>query len=138
MQKIKKIFEKHTIIIIMTLTIFLTGGRCLIKSTIGIPCPSCGLTRAWKAFLTFDLEKAFYYNPLFLFIPIVLLIFIYFKKPLFGSERFQYIFIIIVCVIVLGVYVYRMYLYFPSVPPMDFNHNSILGSILDKISMIIS
>ncbi|MFC4757327.1 DUF2752 domain-containing protein [Solitalea agri] len=37
---------------------------CLIKNTLGIPCPSCGSTRAVIEFLKGNFTVSIYYNPL--------------------------------------------------------------------------
>ena len=45
------------------------GLPCFFKSTIHIPCPGCGLTRAIREIFQFHFGKALYYN--YLSIPIV-------------------------------------------------------------------
>lgn len=40
--------------------------RCPFYLITGIPCPSCGMTRAVAAALHLDFKKAFEYHPLFL------------------------------------------------------------------------
>lgn len=45
---------------------------CPIRQSIGLPCPSCGMTRAWLAFVRGDFGDAFYFHPLFLLVPILL------------------------------------------------------------------
>lgn len=47
---------------------------CLVKHTIGIPCPSCGSTRAIISLLKGDFIKAFYLNPFGYLIALVMLI----------------------------------------------------------------
>ena len=42
---------------------------CLFKSRLNIPCPGCGLTRAYVSFLSGDIIKAFSNHPLFWTIP---------------------------------------------------------------------
>lgn len=37
---------------------------CAMNETVGIPCPSCGMTRATHCVLRLDLSKAWYYNPM--------------------------------------------------------------------------
>lgn len=46
---------------------------CIIRTLSGIPCPGCGMTRAWLAVLQGDLCQAFTYHPLFFTIPYLLL-----------------------------------------------------------------
>lgn len=40
------------------------SGICMLKHTTGIPCPSCGSTRAVLSILNGDLLQALYWNPL--------------------------------------------------------------------------
>ncbi|MCL2699370.1 MAG: DUF2752 domain-containing protein [Defluviitaleaceae bacterium] len=44
---------------------------CPVYSLIGIPCPSCGMTRAWISALRGDLRMALGYHPLFWIIPLL-------------------------------------------------------------------
>lgn len=42
-----------------------------MKVIFGLPCPGCGMTRAWFAVLGGDIVKAFAMNPMFWSIPIL-------------------------------------------------------------------
>ena len=46
---------------------------CPVYRLTGIPCPGCGLTRAWRCFLAGDWKSAVGYHPLFLAAPFYLL-----------------------------------------------------------------
>ena len=48
---------------------------CLFKAVLGIPCATCGMTRAYIALLHFDLRSAFAYHSLFWAIPLLVLLF---------------------------------------------------------------
>ena len=50
---------------------------CPIKYLSGISCAGCGMTRAWLSLLHLDFSAAFTYHPLFLFGPLVPLLFIF-------------------------------------------------------------
>lgn len=46
---------------------------CVVRFFTGIPCPSCGMTRAAFSLLRFDFCMAFYYHPLvYLLLPLSL------------------------------------------------------------------
>lgn len=45
---------------------------CPIRRFFGVPCPSCGISRAYTLLFQGDLRAAFYYFPLFLIVPPVL------------------------------------------------------------------
>lgn len=46
---------------------------CPIRSLTGIPCPGCGMSRAWLAALRLDFAEAFSLHPMFWCVPVVLL-----------------------------------------------------------------
>ncbi len=46
-------------------------GFCPIKAVTGIPCPGCGMTRAWLSVLRLDIRKAFAYHPMFWTAPVI-------------------------------------------------------------------
>lgn len=122
--------EKHMIIILMIVAIFLVDWKCLIKKFIGVPCPSCGLTRSIIAAFNLDFHKSFSYHPLFWFIPIVIIIVIYGKRPLFGNKKYEIAFYINTIIIVLVVYIVRMIMFFPNTVPMDYDKSSYLWKII--------
>ena len=57
-----------------TFLLYVTDIGCIIRAITGVPCPGCGMTRAWLAFLTGRFDAALAYHPLFWCVPIVLLI----------------------------------------------------------------
>lgn len=55
---------------------------CPIRQSIGLPCPSCGMTRAWLSFVQGNFWDAFTFHPLFLLAPIFLFAIFRKKKKL--------------------------------------------------------
>lgn len=49
------------------------GHGCPIRWLTGIPCPGCGLSRAYLALLRGDLAGAFAFHPLFWAVPVLIL-----------------------------------------------------------------
>lgn len=49
------------------------GNECAMKQLLGIPCPACGMTRAYFSLLTLNFSDAFHYNPAFWTFPISVL-----------------------------------------------------------------
>ena len=43
------------------------GYRCPIKAVFGVPCPGCGITRAFANIMHFNFQKAISYNAFFVF-----------------------------------------------------------------------
>lgn len=54
---------------------------CMIRALTGLPCPMCGMSRAWKAALTLNLSAAIQYHALFWSVPI------FFWLMLSGAQR---------------------------------------------------
>lgn len=46
------------------------GGGCLLKDIFDIPCPSCGMSRAFLSLLLGDIKAALHFHPLFWIFPI--------------------------------------------------------------------
>lgn len=87
---------------------------CLFQNTIGIPCPSCGMTRAYMALLHGDFKKAFFYHPLFWLVPFFIWALLYSKRLLF-----------LIFGIFIVVWLYRMWIYFPYQEPLIFNRDAL-------------
>lgn len=62
------------VLLILALLLLLWTG-CPFYRLFSIPCPGCGLTRAWLAFLRGDISAAFEFHRLFLFVPAFLLLY---------------------------------------------------------------
>ena len=60
-------------VLVGLLVVFIFKPRCLFLRFIGIPCPGCGLTRAFREIFNGKFLSAFKYNILSIFIFIFLL-----------------------------------------------------------------
>ena len=58
---------------VLCLCILVLHPPCLWQHFFHIPCPACGMTRAWLAALHLDLAAAFRYHPMFWSVPILYL-----------------------------------------------------------------
>lgn len=134
---IKKIF-KYILLLVLGFGIILAFNiKCLIKTSIGIPCPGCGMTRAWIEAINLNFYEAFKFHPLFLLAPILIILIIIRGKESVGKyTNYIDISIAIIIVLFLGVYVFRMYMYFPSDVPMDINKESMLFKIIKLIKSL--
>ena len=66
-----------TVIYALVLIVFWRLGiPCLFKRFFHIPCPGCGMSRAFFACLKFDFVKAFHEHPMFWSMPILYLYFL--------------------------------------------------------------
>lgn len=64
------------LITIIALLLLTTMVGCPFYRIFKIPCPCCGVTRAWIALVCGDIELAFAYHGLFLLIPIIGMLYI--------------------------------------------------------------
>lgn len=87
MKNLKDFIKKYDVIFILLIFLILTKFTCLIKLITGFPCPACGITRAYWSLLHFRFIDAWNYNPLFWFIPPVVLFIIVGKKTLIQQSQ---------------------------------------------------
>jgi len=100
------------------------GTVCYVKSVFGLPCPGCGMTRAWVSLFHADPVSAFRFHPLFP-VPAVIGVFFLIRSRAPALWKSGYVWVPAV-VLFVSVYAVRMYLYFPHNAPFDFNHNALL------------
>lgn len=139
MGKIINTFYKHRVLII-PITIFysvmyIIGNRtlCIYKNLIGIPCPGCGMTRAYISLIHGDIEQAFYFHPLFI-LPIIIGIIILFKNspkiyPLYQMNAFW----LTLFSVFMIVWIYRMFMLFPNQSPMNIYDKGLLIRLIHFI-----
>lgn len=108
----------------------LTGMTCLIKSTFGVSCLGCGMTRACFSALTFNFKQAFYYHPLWIImIPSIVLLFYLWIKD---KKRLFKLTIGIIIILFIIVYIIRLIFGDQQVVYIDFTK----GYIYDLIQNI--
>lgn len=111
-QKSEKLLKFIIIALAGYLIMARLGTTCLFRLLTGICCPACGMTRAWTSFLNGDIEKAFYYHPLF-WLVIIIPVIILFRKKI--NERLYNGIMLFFIVLVLGCYFYRLFTNSPVV-----------------------
>lgn len=112
----------------------LDGNLCIYKRLLGIPCPGCGMTRAYYGLFHGDIHAAFFYHPLFFLPPILVLTYVFRNFRGIRKIYWSNIYWVIILVLVLVVYVIRLLMYFPDTAPMDLNPQGVLPSILRALS----
>ena len=61
-------------IAVAALVLWVTDIGCVFRLMTGVPCPGCGITRAWLALLRLDPAAALAYHPLFWMLPVALVL----------------------------------------------------------------
>jgi hypothetical protein len=108
----------------------LTGGLCVFRGLLGIPCPGCGGSRAILYLAKGNLQKCLELNPS---APLVFLCLLneirvsYFKR---GNKKLASILLSVSIIISLILYIVRMKLYFPYREPYVVYPDSLLIRIL--------
>ena len=122
-------FGKVLILVLLGLSIIflfikkfgeVTGSICLIRGLTGVPCPSCGMSRAIIAVINGDIITAFKFHPLF-WLPFVALLLIVLKRRFFKQILIGAI------ILIMLVYILRMTMLFPHIEPMQYNEKAIFN-----------
>ena len=116
--------------------IALDDQSCLLRRTIGIPCPGCGMTRATFALLRLDFAAAFMFHPLvYIIIPfIIILSVLLLTKRMTFQKSTPYIIAIMACMVI--VYIIRMVLFFPETEPMTYDNDSLAAALVRFIRAV--
>lgn len=97
------------VLFVAWLALYLLDIGCVFRLMTGIPCPGCGMTRAWLAALRFDFAAAFAYHPLFWMVPIAfVLAFVRDGTTSNKLKRGIDIVIAVLCVLVIAVWIVRL------------------------------
>jgi len=131
--KVKKILLIVACILAIAFLFIFLDVWCIFKAITGFPCPGCGMTRAWLALFSGNIGKAFFYHPLFLLAPILIILSFKNGGMLFSSKKKNTIFWVMFVALFFGVYIFRMIKMFPNNPPMDYNSNTVLYKIIKLI-----
>lgn len=95
---------------------------CLFQNIWGLPCPSCGMTRAYLSLFRGEMALAFHYHALFALVPLLLYGLIYSKRVFYGTVFIFFLY-----------WLYRMYVFFPNMEPMIFEQKALLPQLYFKL-----
>ena len=122
----KKIFKYFMMVIAIIIVIFLFDYNCPFYNKLGIPCAGCGITRAFKCLIQFDLKGVFLHNASIFLYALVAVVFLFRSK----IKNFKYIIGFLVVLIIIY-YFTRLYLYYPDTYPMIMKDDTIIYNILE-------
>ena len=117
------------IAILWVLTEIIFHRFCPVVIMTGFPCPGCGLTRALFNLITLHPIKALEYNPSYpLWVALAVAFFI--RRYVQGRSttvlRYP---MMAVCLITIGIYIWRMTHVFPAKEPMVYFHGNVLARL---------
>ena len=117
----------------MGLSLFAGISPCIIYHVIGLPCPACGLTRAFISLVRLEFGQAFIWHPFFFVVPFVpLLALEHMPKGRSISPKLRNAIAFAVLGLFIVLWIVRMLLLFPHTPPMDYNNNSLLEWLIRR------
>ena len=137
LSKLSKLILLPLLFIIVVFLLFLSRyfniTLCISKIVLGVPCPGCGMTRAWySVIIDHSIKEALFYHPLFI-LPVVIFFILFFKRKFTFFQKLysNNIFWLSLLIIILVVYIFRMFLYFPYNEPLKYFENSFLMKIIN-------
>lgn len=74
---LKEKLKTLSILVVLVAAMYLLKIPCPLNRITGIPCPGCGMTRAYLSLLRLDFAAAFRFNPMFWSVPILLLLYLF-------------------------------------------------------------
>ncbi len=92
MKKIKNLRNKLLLTaayICLVLIAYRLSIPCVYRYFLGIPCPGCGMSRAYFSLLRLDFAAAFSFHPMFWSVPILYLYFL-FDGHVFSNKFLNY------------------------------------------------
>lgn len=127
-----------TISIIIALFVFGNDYFCIFKQITGIPCPTCGLTRAYYYLIQGNIRLAFYYHPLFFIFPLIIAMIIFYNYQIIKNILSHNYIIFFIGLAIFGTWIIRIIILSPSNPPMDFNKTAPLFLIISNIIHLLA
>lgn len=123
-------------ILYVVLTYIFKLENCLVQLIIGIPCPGCGMTRAFFACLRFDFIEALRLNPIIFLLPIIVIIVLLREKCFFKTIYKSNLFWGLMLLITISIYIARMIMYFPN-EPMNYYDDNLFNIIISWLKSIL-
>ena len=111
---------------------------CPVVIMTGFPCPGCGLTRALFHLITLHPINALEYNPSYpLWVALAVAFFIrrYVKGRSTTVLRYP---MIAVCLITIGIYIWRMTYVFPGKEPMVYFHGNVFARLIPFYDSVVT
>jgi hypothetical protein len=90
---------------------------CIFRAVTGIPCVTCGLTRAWLCALRLDLRGAFLQYPMFWSFPILVL-YLFYEGSLFRNKPFNNLLLGCILTGIFGIWLARIFGFLGVLSPL--------------------
>lgn len=100
---------------------------CPMVIVTGLPCPGCGMTRALFYLATGRLHQSIQMNPMGIPIACIILYFCWNRYIIGKKAKGMMLLVVVSIVLLLIVYVWRMYCFFPNRVPYVYAQNNVLS-----------
>ena len=114
----------------MAISQYFFHSVCIFQILFGIPCAACGMSRAFLLLLQGRWIEAIRMHPLLPFVIIGIIFYIFSKYFVKKYRNLVETYGIILLIVSIILYVYRMKLYFPNTAPMVYREDNGLAIIL--------
>lgn len=97
-RQVKTLISRATVLVLIAAVLLIAvfrGTPCLFLSLTGLPCPTCGMTRAWLAFFRLEIVDALLYHPMFWGIPVLGLLYLLDGLPFPGKRCTKVLYLLI-------------------------------------------
>ncbi|MDD6466814.1 MAG: DUF2752 domain-containing protein [Erysipelotrichaceae bacterium] len=98
--------KKVILLLIVVSLLYVFDIHCIFRTIFQIPCPTCGMTRAWIALCKGNLQQAMNVHPLFCLGPIVVMEVIFYDS--WKQKRWFSVMVIMTGVLFFLVYIIRL------------------------------
>lgn len=114
----KKIIIATAVILAVAFLILSDLYKCPLNYILGIPCPMCGMTRAFIAAITGDFSGSFHYHPLWIVIIVGALFIVLYETKVIRIPKVAFnIICIILGVLLILCYIIRLIMHSEIVMP---------------------
>lgn len=109
------------------------GGSCWLRLSTGFPCPACGFTRACLLLLKGDVAGAWQMHAMVFPVLFGIPVFLFSKYFLENGRNIWKWYGIILCIVAVCYYIWRMIHYFPHTEPVIYYSRNLLAELLHKV-----
>lgn len=112
MYKLKKLLPAYlcfaAVIAVYYVVLYFIGETCILREITGVPCPACGMTRAFLSLIKLDFGGYMYYNPAAIPCAVAVILALH-KNILFRAHaRLIDTIVILLAAVVFVVYIFRL------------------------------
>lgn len=111
------------------------GKICPLRILVGIPCPTCGTTRAVGLLIKGKITEAAMINPIWIFLLIIIVMVFFYRYVEMASPKRKKLLqlikitVFITIIVAIAFYIYRMIFWYPNKEPMVYDKNNLLNLV---------